>query len=452
MEEHAGQSVEWVEGDTNLSSSRQPFVEAWADESAKAILDEDERVFLHQSLSTPCINTVERAEGIYLIDTAGRKIMDFHGNGVHHLGFAHPAILNALIEQAQTLPFSTRRYTNSRVTELGRRLGQLTEGKLTKLLLAPAGTLAISTALKLARIATGRHRTISMDGAFHGASLDAIAVGGQQAFKDEIGPLPPGAINVPQPAHTYENSDYDLTQDESLTAIEAAFREHDDIAALVAEPVRWTSVEVPSVKFWQRVRELCTQNGALLIMDEIGTGFGRTGRMFAYELFDITPDIICLGKGFGGGVFPLAGILAKPELDVTGHLSIGHYTHEKTPVGAAVALATLDVIEQQNLLTHVKQLESEGRVRLQQLVKSYPQVQSYRAIGAMYAIELGDSPGLPADVLAERVMLSALRRGMNFKVTGKRVLTLTPPLVITADELSAGFDIVAAALDESIDH
>ena len=158
------------------------------------------RWFLHQALSTPCLNVVERAEGIYLIDTAGRRIMDFHGNTVHQVGYGHPRVIEAVTRQLATLPFSPRRYTNRAAIELARRLAELAPGRLNKVLFAPSGTAAIGMALKLARHATGRHKTVSMWDAFHGASLDAISVGGEAIFRRDAGPLLPGTEHVPPPA------------------------------------------------------------------------------------------------------------------------------------------------------------------------------------------------------------------------------------------------------------
>ena len=188
------------EGDINLGDARAAWQREYIDAETRALLDEDAHWFLHQALSTPCLNVVERAEGIYLIDTAGRRIMDFHGNTVHQIGYGHPRVVEAVTRQLATLPFSPRRYTNRAAIELARRLAELAPGRLNKVLFAPGGTAAIGMALKLARYATGRHKTISMWDAFHGASLDAISVGGEAIFRRDVGPLLPGTEHVPPPA------------------------------------------------------------------------------------------------------------------------------------------------------------------------------------------------------------------------------------------------------------
>jgi 4-aminobutyrate aminotransferase len=157
------------EGDVNIGDARANWQREYIDAETRALLDEDARWFLHQALSTPCLNVVERAEGIHLVDTAGRRIMDFHGNTVHQVGYGHPRVIEAVTRQLATLPFSPRRYTNSAAIDLARRLAELAPGRLNKVLFAPSGTAAIGMALKLARHATGRHKTLSMWDAFHGA-------------------------------------------------------------------------------------------------------------------------------------------------------------------------------------------------------------------------------------------------------------------------------------------
>src|SRR6478752_9719124 len=191
------------EGDINLGDARAAWQRGYIDAETQALLDEDARWFLHQALSTPCLNVVERAEGIYLIDSAGRRIMDFHGNSVHQVGYGHPRVVEAVTRQLATLPFSPRRYSNRAAIDLARRLAELAPGRLNKVLFAPSGTAAIGMALKLARVVTGRHKTISMWDSFHGASLDAISVGGEAVFRNGIGPLLPGCEHVPPPDHRH---------------------------------------------------------------------------------------------------------------------------------------------------------------------------------------------------------------------------------------------------------
>jgi len=230
-----------AEGDINLSPRRRQWSEQHLDDATQAILDEDAELFLHQSLSTPCLNALQGSEGIYLEDTQGRKIMDFHGNSVHQVGHGHPRVIEAIKAQLDVLPFCPRRYTNQVVIDLARRLVELAPGDLDKLLFAPGGTSAIGMALKLARYATGRHKTVSMWDSFHGASLDAISIGGEALFRKDVGPLLPGTEHIPPP--TRGRCLFNCEDDQHsgcIDYLDYVLGMQGDVAALIAEPMRWT--------------------------------------------------------------------------------------------------------------------------------------------------------------------------------------------------------------------
>ena len=195
-------SREKSEGDVNLSSARTAWQAAELDQATRELLERDARYFLRQSLSSPCLNAIQDCQGLSLTDLQGRQLMDFHGNSVHQVGFGHPAIIEAVKQQLDSLSFCTRRYTNEIAVRFAAKLVEIAPDPLNKVLFAPGGTSAIGMALKLARLVTGRHKTISMWDAFHGASLDAISVGGEAVFRAGIGPLLPGAEHVP-PADEY---------------------------------------------------------------------------------------------------------------------------------------------------------------------------------------------------------------------------------------------------------
>ena len=178
-----------TEGDVNLSERRRGWQLANVDDATRETLARDEQAFLHQSLSTPCLTELSGCNGIYLSDATGRRTMDFHGNSVHQVGHAHPWVIEAVKRQLDELVFCPRRFTNRPAIELAEHLARLPPGNLAKVLFAPGGTAAIGIAMKLARYVTGRHKTISMRDSFHGASLDAISIGGETLFRDGLGPL-----------------------------------------------------------------------------------------------------------------------------------------------------------------------------------------------------------------------------------------------------------------------
>nr|MBC8460480.1 aspartate aminotransferase family protein [Deltaproteobacteria bacterium] len=339
------------EGDINISLRRTEWQEINLDTETRALLEEDERYFLKQSLSTPCLNAMQACEGIYIEDLQGRRYMDFHGNNVHQVGFANPDVISAIKNQLDTLSFCTRRYTNRVAVDLARKLTEIAPDALNKVLLCPGGAEAVGIAIKLARIATGRHKTISMWDSFHGASLDTISIGGEAVFRQDIGPLLPGTEHVPPPDEyhcvfgCWKRGGCDLT---CAKYIEYILEKEGDIAAVISEPIRSTPY-IPRPEYWQVVRRACDKHGALLIFDEIPHALGRTGKMFTFENFDVLPDMVVIGKGLGGGVFPLAALIAREGLNVAGDRALGHYTHEKSPVGCAAALATIEYIEKHHL-------------------------------------------------------------------------------------------------------
>ena len=437
-----------AEGDINLSPLRREWDAAHVGPATRSMLDEDAHYFLHQSLSTPCFDALVSADGIYIVDAEGRRFMDFHGNSVHQVGYRHPKVIDAIKRQLDVLPFSPRRFTNAAAIELARRLVALAPPPLGKVLFAPGGTAAIGMALKLARVATGRHKTISMWDAFHGASLDAISIGGEAAFRRNIGPLLPGTEHVPpcDPGHcpyrcggccNLACADY----------VEYALDKEQDVAAVVVETIRSTDVQIPPPEYYQRLRRACDRHGALLILDEIPIALGRSGRFFAFEHYGIVPDMVVLGKGLGGAVFPIAALIARADLDVAGDIALGHYTHEKSSVGCAAALATLEVIADEGLAEHAQQLGAHALALLREMQARHPIVSGVRGLGLLLAVELRDpNSGAPAAEAAERTMYECLARGLSFKVGQGNVLTLGPPLVITREQMEQAIGIIDEAL------
>jgi len=435
------------EGDVNLSPRRKAWQEAHVGPRAHAMLARDSAAFLHQSLSTPCLDALVAAEGIWLTGADGRRTMDFHGNNVHQVGYRHPRVMAAVHEALDTLPFSPRRFANRYATELAERLGSLAPDPLGKVLFAPGGTLAMGMALKLARVATGRHKTVSLWDSFHGASLDAIGIGGEAVFRKGMGPLLPGAEHAPPPDP--RDCRFGCAGTCSLRCAEYVaymLDKEEDVAAVVVETVRCTDVQIPPRDYYRILREACDRHGSLLILDEVPIALGRTGTMFAFEHYGVVPDMVVLGKGLGGAVFPLAALIARRDLDVASDRALGHYTHEKSSVGCAAGLATLDVIESERLCERSRTLGERALRRMKGLQARHPLVRDVRGLGLLLGLELSRSDGTPAREEADAVMYECLSRGLSFKVGQGNVLTLSPPLVIDERDLDTAFDILDDAL------
>lgn len=435
-----------TEGDVNTSSRRAAWLRDHLDDDTRALLERDQRVFLHQSLSTPCLNVLDGAQGIYLVDHQGRQVMDFHGNSVHQVGFGHPRVIEAVKQQLDTLPFCPRRYTNETAVALAEKLCAVAPAGLDKCLLAPGGTSAIGMALKLVRYVTGRHKTLSMWDAFHGASLDAISVGGEALFRRGVGPLLTGAEHVPPPgfgaSHFASRADAERFWAEYIDYV---LEVQGDVGAVVAEPMRWTTVEPPSADFWQAVRASCDRHGALLVFDEIPSALGRSGHMFVCQAIGVTPDILVVGKGLGGAVFPLAAILVRADYDQVGDIALGHYTHEKSPVGCAAALATIGIVEDEGLMAHARTLGAASMKRMNGWRERFPVIEEVRGLGLHLGVELNDHHGSAEDA-ADEVLYRCLADGLSFKLGGGRVLTLCPPLTISEAQMDQALDIVEHAI------
>ncbi|MDE2835205.1 MAG: aspartate aminotransferase family protein [Bacteroidota bacterium] len=443
----ATRAVMLTEGDLNVSQRRSSWAADHIGDETRELLELDARYFLRQSLSTPCLNVLCGSKGVHIEDWEGRSILDFHGNAVHQVGYGHPSVIAAVVRQLEKLPFCPRRYTNEPAIALARKLSELSPGRLSKVLFAPGGALAMGMALKLARMATGRFKTISMWDSFHGASLDTISIGGEALFRQDIGPLLPGTQQVPPPnpagcpfncghACSLKCADY----------VEYVLEKEGDIGAVIAETARSTPF-FPPREYWQKVRAACDRHGALLILDEIPHALGRTGRFFTCEHYDLEPDMLVIGKGLGGGIFPLAALIVREELDVAGDRALGHYTHEKSPVACAAALATIRVIEQEGLLEHARSLGTWTLERIRTMQTRHPVIGHIEGMGLMIGVRI--EAGAQSAELAEDIMYRALAAGLNFKLTMGSTIQLMPALTLTRDQMQNALDILEQAIAAS---
>jgi 4-aminobutyrate aminotransferase len=445
------------EGDVNHSPRRRAWAARNIAGASRALIERDTRAFLHQSVSTPCLNAIRRAEGIWIEDVAGRRYMDFHGNNVHHIGYGHPRLKAAIAAQMDELPFAPRRFTCEPAVLLAEKLGRAAPGGLSKTLFTTGGSDAIEVAIKLARAVTGRFKTLSFWDAFHGAGFAAASVGGEAMFRSgPIGPLMVGSEHV-APFACYRcpygypdrdgGPDLDLCRMACANYLGYTLGREGDVAAVIAEPARAVPF-LPPPGYWRVVAEECAKHGTLLIFDEIPTGLGKTGRMFACEHDGVAPDILVLGKALGGGILPIAAVLCRAEFDVAGAYAFGHYTHEKNPVTARAALTTLEIIEDEGLVENAARVGALALTRLQEMKARHPLIGDVRGRGLLLGVELvtDRDTKAPAADAAEAVMYRAMDAGLSFKTTMGNVLTLTPPLVVTEAQMTQALDILEAAI------
>ncbi|MBM4804243.1 aspartate aminotransferase family protein [Vibrio parahaemolyticus] len=437
------------EGDVNTTPARQAWNVSMDDERTQALLKRDSEVFLHQAMSTPCLDTLEAAEGIYIQDATGKKYMDFHGNNVHQLGYGHPHVIKRVQEQIAKLPFSPRRFTNETAIECAEKLTQICGGELNRVLFAPGGTSTVGMALKLARHITGNYKVVSLWDSFHGASLDAISVGGEACFRQGMGPLMAGVERIP-PAVSYRGAFpvADGSDVHYADYLEYVIEKEGGVGAFIAEAVRNTDVQVPSKAYWKRIREICDKHNVMLIIDDIPNGMGRSGEWFTYQAYDIEPDMLCIGKGLGGGLVPIAAMVTKDKYNTAEQISMGHYTHEKSPIGCAAALATMEAIEQDDLLDKAKADSQFMREKLLEMKAKYPVIGDVRGIGMLWGIELVTDHESKARAYdeAEAVLYQCLNNGVSFKVSQGNVIQLSPPLIITREQLTEALAIFEEAI------
>ncbi|MGL0821046.1 aspartate aminotransferase family protein [Vibrio vulnificus] len=437
------------EGDVNTTPARQAWNASMDDERTQVLLKRDSEVFLHQAMSTPCLDTLEAAEGIYIKDATGKKYMDFHGNNVHQLGYGHPHVIKRVQEQIAKLPFSPRRFTNETAIDCAEKLTQICGGELNRVLFAPGGTSAVGMALKLARHITGNYKVVSLWDSFHGASLDAISVGGEACFRQSMGPLMAGVERIP-PAVSYRGAFpvADGSDVHYADYLEYVIEKEGGVGAFIAEAVRNTDVQVPSKAYWKRIREICDKHNVMLIIDDIPNGMGRSGEWFTYQAYDIEPDMLCIGKGLGGGLVPIAAMVTKDKYNTAEQISMGHYTHEKSPIGCAAALATMEAIEQDGLLDKAKADSQFMREKLLEMKAKYPVIGDVRGIGMLWGIELVTDHESKARAYdeAEAVLYQCLNNGVSFKVSQGNVIQLSPPLIITREQLTEALAIFEEAI------
>ncbi|MGD8715950.1 MAG: aspartate aminotransferase family protein [Desulfobacterales bacterium] len=440
------------QGDINTTPNRRKFWQRNLSGPTKKWFEEDTQYFLHQSLSTPVINVLSRAYGIYIEDLKGKKYIDMHGNGIHNAGFNNPEVIAAVKKQLdEEMSFCPRRYTNIPAIQLAKKLAQITPGDLCRSLFCPGGSEAIEMALMLAKYVTGNFKTISFWDSYHGTGMGAASVGGEEHFSGGLGPMLPGAFHVEFPNYYRNPWGFKNKEDvdaECLRQIEVVLQREPEMAAIIGEPISAAPM-VPTQRYWQGVKSLCEEYGALLVFDEIIEGFGRTGKMFASEYY-VTPDVLVLGKSLGGGLVPFAGIVTHDKYNKLQHRSIGHYTHEKNALCAAAALAEIDYIEKNKLHEHAAELGQYTLKRLKAMQETHTLIGNIAGVGLHIGIDLVKDRKTKKRAMdeAEIVMFKCLEKGLSFKTIEGNVITLRPALVITRAEMDRALDILDEAIGE----
>jgi 4-aminobutyrate aminotransferase / (S)-3-amino-2-methylpropionate transaminase / 5-aminovalerate transaminase len=392
------------------------------------------------------------ARGATITDVDGNTFIDFVGGvGVANVGHNHPRVVEAIHEQADRFlhtDFTVVAY--ELYVELAERLGALMPilGE-TRAAFFSAGTEAVENAVKLARLHTGKTAVIAFEGAFHGRTLLALTMTSKtHPYKTRLGPFAPEVYRARYP-NAYRGPD----AKSALASLERMLATHvsaTEVAAIVFEPQLGEGGFVPAPqRFVEGLRALCDRHGIVLVADEVQTGFGRTGRMFAMEHFGVEPDLVTVAKSIAGGL-PLSAVVGKAEIMDGAHPGAIGGTFIGNPVALAAAAAVLDVLEDEQLVDRAVLVGDAIRARMLGWQQRWPQIGDVRGLGAMLAIELVDDPHTkePAPELAAAVIEAALQRGLLLLKAGvhENCIRVLCPLTISDGELDEGLEVWEEAL------
>jgi putrescine aminotransferase len=371
-----------------------------------------------------------RAAGATIVDHTGKSYLDFAGGyGVFTLGHRHPRVVAAVRAQLDEIALSGRTMFDPLLGRLARRLAELTPGDLRISFVCNSGAEAVEGALKLARAATGRAKLIGTAGAYHGKTFGALSVSGREAFRAPFAPLLADAVHVP------------------FGDLDALAAEIDGAAAFIVEPVQGEGgVNVPPATYLPGVRELCDRAGAVLIADEVQTGLGRCGALFACDLAGVVPDVMTLAKGLSGGVMPIGAYVARPAVWNAAYAKaplLHTSTFGGSPLACAAALAALDVLIDDDLAANARDRGAELLAGARAIARRYPQaIAAVRGAGLLVGVELRDE-GYGGTIIPE-----LLKRGVTaaWTLNQQRVIRLEPPLIVDAAQIATAL----TALDEAV--
>ena len=390
-----------------------------------AIIEQTERYGATNYLPLPIV--ISKAEGVWVEDPEGNRYMDMlSAYSALNQGHRHPAIIQALIEQAGKVTLTSRAFHNDQLGRFYEKLAHVTGKEM--ILPMNTGAEAVETAIKAARrwaydvkkVPENMANIIVCEGNFHGRTITVTSFSTSEEYRRGFGPFTPGFTSIPYG---------------DIEALRQAITPH--TAAFLVEPIQGEAgIVIPSEGFLREARELCSQHNVLFIADEIQTGFGRTGKMFACEWENVTPDMYIMGKALGGGVLPISAVAADKE--VLGVFEPGSHgsTFGGNPLACAVATAALNVIEEEELVKRSFELGAYLKERLQQL--THPSIREIRGRGLFIGIELTEHARPYCERLKEL--------GLLCKETHDTTIRLAPPLVITKEELDWALDRIEQVL------
>ena len=367
---------------------------------------------------------IVKGEGCYMYDADGNKILDmFPGWAVSAIGHCHPRVVDALRKQAGELLHIDNTFYSEQQGELAKLLSERAFGG--KCFFCNSGAEANEAALKLARLHTSpeKYKFITAEGSFHGRTFATVAATAQPKYHEGFLPLLPGFVYVPF---------------NDISALESAFS--DEVAAVLVEPIQGEGgINVATAEYLQAIRRLCDEKGAVMILDEVQTGMGRTGKWFGYQHFDVEPDIITMAKALGGGV-AIGAMMAREEIAAS--LVPGKHasTFGGNCLACAAGVAVIKAIEEDNLLENAAELGQYIKDKLEQLKQKHSIIDSIRGIGLMIGVQL-IAPG-------KEIVDKCLEMGVRINCTNNTVLRFMPPMIATKEQIDQAIEILDTVLKE----
>ena len=401
----------------------------------------------------------QRGEGVHLYDFEGRKYLDFvSGIATMNVGHCHPDVVDAISDQAQMLIHGASHVGFMKpYVDMLEALKTIAPGELKKGkgILINSGSEAVETGIKLARYVTNRTMILAFTDSFHGRSMGALALTASNTlFRQRLPGLLTGVYHTPYPycyrcPLKYESADECGLA--CLNLVEKALESvvpPEDLAGIIVEPIAGEGgYIVPPHGFLEGLREICDRVGALLIADEVQSGLGRTGKMFAVEHWDVEPDIICLAKALGGGL-PLGAVLAKAELMDQWPAAAQGTTFGGNPVACRAGLTTLNIIQEQDLMAHAVEIGDFIQTRFREAQSDLPIIGDVRGKGLMVGVELINADGSPAAEIIKAVIKEMGSKGIVLTKCGASALRFAPPLIISKKQAGEGVDIILSVLSK----
>lgn len=408
---------------------------------------------------------IDRAEGVYLYDQDGKSYLDFSSQLMNvNIGHGHPKVMEAVVEQMKKVSYVYPGAATEVRAELSRKLAEMAPGRLKKTFFTLGGAEAVENAIKLARVYTGRHKIITHYRSYHGATYGAASAGGDPRRHLVDAQQVPNIIHVDNP-YSYRCPWYSSSPEEcgerAAANLEQVIKYEDpnNVAAVLIEGESGSSgcIKYPP-NYWPLVRQICDKYGILLIDDEVMSGFGRTGKMFAVENFGVEPDLMCIAKGLTAGYLPLGGLMVRDDIAEhfqDNYLPLG-LTYSGHPVSLAAALATIKVYEEEGL---VEQGAARGRyidARAEEMKSKHPSIGDFRNTGLLGCFELVKNRetkepvtpwnAAPHEMEATRRMAAKIRELGMFTFVRWNWIFVAPPLTISEAQIDEGMDIISQAI------